>query len=50
MDTKKKKHLQIIGTIQMFLNIAAFGVTKRSISSAKKKIDFLNIFTWYFND
>jgi hypothetical protein len=42
---KKKKHLQIIGIIQMFLNIAAFSVTKRSISSAKKKIDFLNIFT-----
>jgi hypothetical protein len=29
----------------MFLNVAIFSVTSRSISSTKKKIDFLKHFT-----
>jgi hypothetical protein len=44
------KYLQTIGMHRMFLNVATFSVTKRSISSTKKKIDFLNIFTCYIND
>jgi hypothetical protein len=45
MDTTKMKCLQTIGMHGMFLNVATFGVTNRAISSTKKKIDFLNIFT-----
>jgi hypothetical protein len=45
MDTKKNMYLQIIGISPMFLNVATFRVTNRSISSTKKKLDFFkNIF------
>jgi hypothetical protein len=44
MDTTKMKYLQIIGIHGMFLNVATFSVTNRSISSTKKKIDFLKTF------
>jgi dihydroorotase len=51
MDTTKMKYLQTIGMHRMFLNVATFSVTKRSISSTKKKKKiFLNIFTCYIND
>jgi hypothetical protein len=40
------KYLQTIGIHRMFLNVATFSVTNRSICSTKKKIDFFNIFTW----
>jgi hypothetical protein len=41
------KYLQTIGIIgmhRMFLNVATFSITNRSISSTKKKIDFLKTF------
>jgi hypothetical protein len=34
------KYSQTIGIHGMFLNVATFSVTNRSISSTKKKIDF----------
>jgi hypothetical protein len=37
---KEMKYLQIIGINGMFLNVATFSVTKRSISSIKKKVFF----------
>jgi hypothetical protein len=48
MDTTKMKYLQAIGMHGMFLNVATFRVTNRSISSTKKEIDFLKHF--YLND
>jgi hypothetical protein len=39
------RDLQTIGMHRMFLNVATFSVTNRSISSTKKTIDFFNIFT-----
>jgi hypothetical protein len=48
MDTTKMKYLQIIGMHRMFLNVATFSVTNRSISSTKKKIDFLKLFYPYY--
>jgi hypothetical protein len=40
----KMKYLQTIGKNRMFLNVATFSVTNRSISSTKKKIDFFKHF------
>jgi hypothetical protein len=40
MDTTKMKYLQTIGIHRMFLNVAKFNVTNRSISSTKKKRRF----------
>jgi hypothetical protein len=40
----KNENLQTIGMHRMFLNVATFSVTNRSISSTKKKIDFLKHF------
>jgi hypothetical protein len=34
----------IIGMHRMFLNVATFSITNRSISSTKKKIDFFKHF------
>jgi hypothetical protein len=42
--TTKMKYLQTIGMHRMFLNVATFSVTNRSISSTKKKIDFFKHF------
>jgi hypothetical protein len=39
--TTKMKYLQTIGIHRMFLNVATFSVTNRSISSTKKKFDFV---------
>jgi hypothetical protein len=44
MDTTKMKYLEIIGMRRMFLNVATFSVTNRSISSTKTKIDFFKHF------
>jgi hypothetical protein len=44
MDTRKIKYLQTIGMHRMFLNVAIFSVTNRSISSTKKTIDFFKHF------
>jgi hypothetical protein len=44
MDTTKMKYLRTIGMHRMFLNVATFSVTNRSISSTKKKIDFFKRF------
>jgi hypothetical protein len=44
MDTTKMKYLRTIGMHRMFLNVATFSVTNRSISSTKKKIDFFKHF------
>jgi hypothetical protein len=40
MDTTKMKYLQTIGIHRMFLNVAKFNVTNRSICSTKTTIDF----------
>jgi hypothetical protein len=49
MNTKKKttkmKYLKSIGINRMFLNVGTFCVTKKSISSTKKEIDFFYIFS-----
>jgi hypothetical protein len=39
MDTTKMKYLQAIGMHGMFLNVATFKVTNRSIFSTYKKED-----------
>jgi hypothetical protein len=44
MDTRKIKYLQTIGMHRIFLNVAIFSVTNRSISSTKKTIDFFKHF------
>jgi hypothetical protein len=41
---KNEIFLQTIGMHRMFLNVATFSVTNRSISSTKKKIDFFKHF------
>jgi hypothetical protein len=38
------RDLQTIGMHRMFLNVATFSVTNRSITSTKKKIDFVKHF------
>jgi hypothetical protein len=38
-------YLQTVGIHRVFLNVATFGVTNKSISSTKKRLHFLNIFT-----
>jgi hypothetical protein len=38
------KYLQTIGMHRIFLNVATFSVTDRSISSTKKKIFFFRNF------
>jgi hypothetical protein len=43
--TTKMKYLQATGIHRMFLNVATFSVTNRSISSIKKKI---NIFQHFY--
>jgi hypothetical protein len=40
------KYLRNIGIHRMFLDVATFSVTNRSISSTKKKIDLFKHFFW----